>query len=172
MPVNTSVFVSLLFATVLAAACGGGAMPEETMTTPADPAPINEVRSQYEAAFNAGDTAGIAALFAEDAVSLPDHRSAAEGRAAIQQDLQGVFDQYTTNITITPLDTEISGDLAHEHGTFEITLTPKAGGEAMMDDGKYLVILKREADGSWKLHHTIHNSNNPPPGMSSQEDVG
>ena len=30
---------------------------------------------------------------------------------------------------------------------------------------KYLVIMKREADGSWKVHHSINNSNNPPPGM-------
>jgi ketosteroid isomerase-like protein len=54
------------------------------------------------------------------------------------------------------------GDIAHEHGTFSVTVTPKAGGNAMTNTGKYLVILKRGSDGTWLIHHDIDNANEPP----------
>ena len=152
---------ALLLCTVLLATACGTTPPAQTTMAPADPAPINDLRTRFAAAYNAGDAAGVADLYAEDAVSMPDHHAAVVGKAAIQQYLQELFAQYTANLTITPVDTEISGDLAHEHGTFAMTVTPKAGGNAMTDNGNYLVILKRQADGSWKIHHDMDNSSNP-----------
>jgi uncharacterized protein (TIGR02246 family) len=146
---------------MLAAACGGAA-PEPAASAAADPAPINELRANYLAAYNAGDAAAVAALFADDAISLPDHHAALQGRAAIQEYFEGIFAQYAVTMTVTPVDTEIIGDLAHEHGTYTIQVTPKAGGETVNDDGKYIVILKRGADGVWKIHHDIDNSNRMP----------
>ena len=155
---------AILAAIVSAAACGGSSTP----ATPGDTAPIAEVRDKYVAAFNAGDAAGVAALFAEDAVSMPDHHVALAGRAAIESYMRDTFAQYTTNITVTPGETEVMGDIAHEHGSFTTTITPKAGGSAMTDTGKYLVILKRGSDGQWLIHHDIDNTNVAPPMPSSQ----
>jgi len=56
------------------------------------------------------------------------------------------------------------GDMAHEHGTYTATATPKAGGEPTTDNGKYLVIFERGADGTWRLVHDIDNSSEPEPG--------
>jgi len=146
----------------LMSACGGAApAPEPAAATPGDPAPINDVRNRYIAAYNAGDAAALAALFAEDAISLPDHGSALEGRAAIQKHFETVFSGVTANISVTPGDTEVTGDIAHEHGTFSVTVTPKAGGAATTETGKYLVVLKREADGAWRVHHDIDNATAP-----------
>ena len=151
-------------AIVSAAACGGSSTP----ATPGDTTPVAEVRNKYVAAFNAGDAAGVAALFAEDAVSLPAHHAALEGRAAIESYMRDTFAQYTTNITVTPGETEVVGDIGHEHGAFTITMTPKTGGNAMTDTGKYLVVLKRGSDGRWLLHHDIDNTTAPPPTPASQ----
>lgn len=149
----------LVGAAMLAVACGGGTEP----ATSADPAPVNELRSKYQAAFSAGDAAGLAALFTDDAVSLPDHHAALEGKAAIQQYFQDLFAQYNATMTLMPADTEVVGNFAHEHGSFTIKVTPKAGGETVTDDGKYLVVLERGADGVWKIHHDADNSNRMPP---------
>jgi uncharacterized protein (TIGR02246 family) len=130
------------------------------------------VRSRYQAAYNAGDAAAVAALYTDDAISMPDHHAALEGKAAIQQYLQEMFAQYTHSLNVTPGDTEITGDLAHEHGTFSLTVTPKAGGNAMTENGKYLVVLKRQADGSWLIHHDIENAGNPHPGMPMSGQAG
>ena len=148
----------LLFSIVIGAACTSST-PQPATT---DTAPIDDVRNRYVAAYNSGDAAGVAALFAEDAVSMPDHAPALVGRAAIENSLKQTFAQTSVNITVTPGETEITGDIAHEHGTFSITVTPKAGGNAMTETGKYLVILKRGSDGTWLVHHDIDNTNAPP----------
>jgi len=160
MSFKFSISALLLCAVSLLTACGT-TPPAQTAVAPADPAPINDLRARFAAAYNAGDAAAVAELYTDDAVVMPDHHAAVVGKAAIQQYLQGLFAQYTANLTITPGDTEITGDLAHEHGTFAMTVTPKAGGNAMTDNGNYLVILRRQADGSWKIHHDIDNSSNP-----------
>jgi len=41
-------------------------------------------------------------------------------------------------------------------------MTPKAGGKTIKLDGKYLTILERQADGSWKIAIDCFNSNVPP----------
>jgi len=149
-----------LSAIVLAAACGGSSNPA---ATPGDTAPIDEARNQYIAAYNAGDAAAVAALYADDAISMPDHHAALTGKAEIESYLRDTFGKYNSNITITPGETEVMGDVAHEHGTFTVSMTPKDGGNAMTDTGKYLVILKRGSDGRWLLHHDIDNTDVPPP---------
>jgi ketosteroid isomerase-like protein len=37
------------------------------------------------------------------------------------------------------------------------------GGQAMIDKGKYLVVMKRQVDGSWKVAVDIWNSDLPQP---------
>jgi uncharacterized protein (TIGR02246 family) len=149
-------------AAVLAVACGGGGV-QPAATTQADLAPINAVRTAFQTAYNAGDAAALAALYTDDAISLPDHHEAIQGKAAIQRYYEDeIFKQYTVTIAIMPGDTEINGNLAHEHGTYTIAVTPRAGGDKMTDDGKYVVILKRGADGVWRIHHDIDNSKRLP----------
>ena len=45
----------------------------------------------------------------------------------------------------------VAGDLAVLRAFFEETLTLKAGGEPTELSGSWLMVLKKQADGSWKL---------------------
>jgi uncharacterized protein (TIGR02246 family) len=143
--------------------CAPAPAPEEQASTPADPAPIDAVRDKYAAIYNSGDVAGLADLYTDDAVVMNNHEPAASGKQAILQQAQATVDQFDFNISITPVDTQIVNDLAYEHGTATVSLTPKAGGDAMQQTGSYVVILKRGADGAWRLHREIGNSNQPMP---------
>ncbi len=116
-----------------------------------------------------GDAAAAAATYTDDAVMMPAHRPAVEGRQAIQDSYQAVFQGNTAKIALTALETQVAGDWAYDRGTHAITITPKAGGSAMEDSGKYLVILKRQADGSWKVYRDIDNSNNPIPAPAAKK---
>jgi uncharacterized protein (TIGR02246 family) len=151
---------ALLIGVGLMAACSQPPAPAPAPET--DTAPIGELRTSFQTAFNAGDAGAVAALYADDAVLQPDHHAAVAGKAAITQYYQEMFGQATMNLAITPGETERMGDIGHEHGTFTITVTPKSGGNAMTDQGNYLVIAKRGTDGSWKLHHDIDNTDHPP----------
>jgi ketosteroid isomerase-like protein len=53
---------------------------------------------------------------------------------------------------------ERAGDYAIETGTVTVTVQPE-GKAAQTSNGKYVVVWKRQTDGSWQLHHDIWNDN-------------
>jgi ketosteroid isomerase-like protein len=52
--------------------------------------------------------------------------------------------------------------MAFSLGTYTPSLTPKEGGSKTTIDGKWLDILKRQADDSWKIYVLRVNFNAPP----------
>lgn len=154
---------TLCLASLLLLVLGCQPAPDQEASAPPDPAPVNAVRDQYASMYNSGDVSGLGALYTDDAVVMNNNQPAAIGKEAILQRAQGMIEQFDVNISITPGDTQMMADLAYEYGTFSLTLTPKAGGDPMQNEGNYLVILKRGADGSWRLHREIGNSNQPMP---------
>jgi uncharacterized protein (TIGR02246 family) len=156
---QTLCFVPLLSIAFLA--CQPAPPPEQAAAPPPDPAPINALRDQYAAMYNSGDVSAIGNLYTDDAVVMNNQQPAVSGKPAIQQSAEALVQQFAVNISISPADTQIAGDLAYEHGSYTISLTPKAGGAAMQNTGNYIVVLTRGADGSWKLHREIGNNNQP-----------
>jgi uncharacterized protein (TIGR02246 family) len=142
-------------------ACQPASPPEQAAATPPDPAPINALRDQYASMYNSGDVSAIGNLYTDDAVVMNNQQPEVSGKPAIQQKATELVQQFTVNISISPADTQIAGDLAYEHGSYTMSMTPKAGGAAMQNTGNYIVVLKRGADGSWKLHREIGNNNQP-----------
>ena len=60
-------------------------------------------------------------------------------------------------------ETQLAGDnWAFERGAYNITLTPKTGGQPIRDTGKYITIYSRANDGQWLMAQDIWNSNNQP----------
>ena len=53
----------------------------------------------------------------------------------------------------------ILGDLAYSHGTLEYEITPKEGGETRSYSVKFLDVLEKQVDGSWKIAIDCHNYN-------------
>jgi len=142
--------------TMAACAASEPAAPVHDMA--ADLAAIAKVRDGYAAAFKAGDAAAIAALFEADAPVMEPGQSTATGPAAIEAAMKATFGMMTPGeITITVGKTTVVGDLAYETGTYKSTMTP-TGGEMMTDEGRYLVVLHRQADGGWKLAADMGNS--------------
>ena len=72
-----------------------------------------------------------------------------------------MLDRFAFNMKISNEEVRAGGDWAFARGTYQATLTPKAGGAAGSIDGKYMTILTRQADGSWKIYRDIFNSNVP-----------
>lgn len=76
--------------------------------------------------------------------------------------MKPLFDQLIVKIAITNKEARIAGDLAFSRGIFTLSMTPKAGGETIKLSGKYLTILEKQADGSWKIARDCFNYNEPP----------
>lgn len=134
----------------------------EAAAVEAAKAAIDEVRTKYLAAENSGDAAALAAMYTDDGVYMPSNMPAAAGKAEIQARFEQMFAQMTAQGSATPASIDIAGDWAIERGSFQTTLTPKAGGDPIQNTGKYVVVSKK-TDSGWKIHYLIWNSDTPPP---------
>ena len=130
-------------------------------TTAEDSQAINAVRKQFTDAFNQGDAAAVAALYTEEANLLPPNSPMIVDRKGIQAFWQNGIDAGGRDLQLTVIELSVNGDMAYEVGKYTLTIQPEEG-EAISDNGKYLVIWKRE-NGSWKVDVAIFNSSLPLP---------
>ena len=128
---------------------------------------IDSVRQQYVDLYNQGDTAGLAGLYTEDATLYDASGGVAEGRAAVQENLQGTYDAGATQISIEATETEMLGDTAYDIGSYTFTT---AEGETVAS-GNYMVILK-QMDDEWRIHRHIANQMMPMQESEEGEDAG
>ena len=131
--------------------------------TPRDSAGIAAADSTFRAAANAGDAAALAAVYTTDASLLPPNLPLRRGRTAIKAFWAGLLDAYTLTFEIAPDVIEGRGDLAYNMGHYRFTAVPKAKSAAgFADEGKFVEILKKQSDGSWKYVVDIYNSDLAP----------
>jgi uncharacterized protein (TIGR02246 family) len=144
------------------AGCAPAAPPAPPDTTAEDTAAINALRDAWATAYNAGDATALAALYADNAIRMDNESPTAVGRSTIQEAVAAqMADAPATTITLTSEEMQVMGDHAFDRGMFSATVTPAGGGGAMTSSGRYLVLLHKQADGSWKLTHTIDNTPSP-----------
>ena len=155
-------FAMLLALTATVAAAQTAAPPKSQAGGAAVDA-IKAVADAYVKASLAGDAKAIAALYTEDAVEMPPHQPMIKGRTAIEQYYQKGFaaGSKMSTFSVSHLQTEATGDLGYDAGTYQQTMTPPGGTSPVNDSGKYVVILKR-AGSAWKVSYAIYNSDQPP----------
>ena len=151
----------LSFSMVSACAPLGERKSNEPSRSEADVEAIKSVNVVLIDAFNAGDVSTAVGLVMEGAVDLPPHRPAVVGKEAIRSFLQSDVDRFTMNFADEIVEVEIGGDLAVIWSNYTVTLTPRDGGEPIVNNGKWLKVLKRQPDGSWKFFRNIWNSDLP-----------
>jgi uncharacterized protein (TIGR02246 family) len=119
--------------------------------------------SAFRAAVNAGDATAVAAVYASDASLLPPNLPVQRGRAAIRTFWGGLLDAYTVTFEISPDIIEGRGDLAYDMGHYRFTAVPKSkSAPGIADEGKFVDILKKQPDGTWKYAVDIYNSSLAP----------
>ena len=158
--------VVLLAVLVLSASSGcrpkGGESASDVaaMISPADKVKIRSVDSAFVAATNAGDADGVAAAYADDAALLAPNLPPQKGHDAIKAFWGGLLDAYTVRFEVVSDTIEGRGDLAYNQGHYRFTAVPKAKGvPGVADEGKFLEILKKQPDGSWKYVIDMYSSN-------------
>ena len=139
----------------------GGNMPW-TASAQSDVAAINKIWELYTEGVNRGNVDLWSSLWDEKGIQMPPDAPANVGKAQIRSAVASRWPQLNIRIAITSEETWVAGNLAFSRGTFTRSVTPKAGGNTAVFDGKYLTVLKRQADGSWKIFRDIFNSNVPP----------
>jgi len=115
-------------------------------------AQIEKMDRAWEKAYNAGDAAGLAALYGADAKVLAPGVEPVSGTKAIQAFFVKDVAQGAKN-TLTLDDVVGSGDYAVETGGFVATTSDGKH----LDHGKFVTVYKKEG-GGWKIYRDTWNS--------------
>ena len=128
----------------------------------ADITALKEMLNKYATMCHAGDLDGWLSLWADDGIQMYPGAPSRVGKEQIRAGMKPAFDQFILKIVIMPeIEAKISGNLGFLRGTYTLAMIPKAGGETIDYDGKYLTILEKQNDGSWKIARDCFNSNKP-----------
>ena len=123
----------------------------------ADREAVLRAARSFSESYVRGDATALAAHFTDDAVVLPPGDSAVRGRESIRRfwarDLASIT---PTQHRTTPSAVDVVGDVAYDHGTYEILWTRR--GAAGRTSGKYLVVWRRGADGRWRMRADMWNA--------------
>lgn len=103
----------------------------------------------WEIAFNSGDTAALANLYAEDAIVVPPSLEILNAQKEIalfwaNQKLTG-----TDNFRVQTINLRRHGDVIYESAVWIATVT--SNGVATDLNGEMTNVIARQEDGSWKI---------------------
>ena len=151
----------LVFA-VLSLALLTGCQPGVAPLTDEDIAALNNLTAAFVQATLAGDCDASNAVLAENAVLLPQDEPMIEGRAAMIAACEAE-EATVQDFTITSAQIDGYGDLAFDRGTWSETLVFEGMTEPLTLSGKYVLVSRKQADGSWLWTVLIWNLDAPLP---------
>jgi ketosteroid isomerase-like protein len=126
----------------------------------ADKSDIAALAAVWEKEYNAGNLAGVVALYASNGCRMPPNQEAVHGSDAILAQLKAGKDRGLAKVKIAVTSAESSGDLRYGIGTYEIT----GADGSHVDHGKWMLVSKK-LNGAWKTQCDIFNSDMPMPAM-------
>ena len=160
-------FVCLIAMLIPACAPEPEPAPEPTVDIQAEEAAFKEMYQKWDIAFKAGDADGLADLYTDDAVrmvpDIPAWKGKEEIRAGFAKQLATGPEKYTIEVENIVEDIVISGVWACVRGIGNATWNPKSEGEAIHSNAKFISLVKRQSDGSWKIEWDIWNADGPVP---------
>ena len=147
----------LLLVALTLAGCSGRDASDQAEVS-ASKVELGQMNRDFAAALNAKDAQAAAALYTEDAVLIPPGEPLVRGREAIEEYWRGAIESGgVRDVSVETMDALSSGSLGYETGSFILTANGPDG-EAVIDRGRYIELLRREPDGRWLSTHGIWNA--------------
>jgi ketosteroid isomerase-like protein len=122
-----------------------GALQDQTLGN------LAKIREEWVHDLHSKQLEPILKFYAPDAAFLQPNGDRITGSAALRSLFQNIMTTFTSDLTLHSRNLEASGDLAYDSGDFEESLTNLATGAKIASKGSYVVIYKRQSDGSWKI---------------------
>ena len=108
---------------------------------------LGQLARQFSAAYMRGDAAAMADLYTSDAVIFPERSEQITGREAIRRYWTLGPGRRVTRHVLRPTRIVVDGEHAYDYGTFEVA-GERDGIAWGPSRGKYVVVWRREKDGS------------------------
>jgi ketosteroid isomerase-like protein len=135
-----------------------GAMLAAVPVVAADKSDLAGRAAVWEKEYNAGNLAGVQALYASDGCRMPPNTKAVQGSEAILEQIKAGKDKGWAKVKIVVTSADSNGDLAYGTGTYELT----GADGSHVDHGKWMNVSKK-SNGIWKIQCDIFNSDMPMP---------
>ena len=114
-------------------------------------AAFDRAYEEFSRAYREADPAGVAALYTEEAWYLSPGDSIQQGQVVRHFEWLSSYESGTGPVVeFEILDREISGDLGYDIGYYSIRAADAPEGSG--SGGKFIVVWKRGADGTWRIH--------------------
>ena len=123
--------------------------------------PVAESHQRFISAVLAADVPGIVSLYSENTVSMPHNDSTLYGRKELQEWHEEYFTDFRVE-TFAEIEREVTmfDGWAVERWAYMVAIQPLKGGERIRDDGRFLMLWKREG-GLWQIEQSMMNSMRP-----------
>ena len=146
-------FLRLLGAACFAAILSSSVLAQQVIDQTARQA-MDETAKSFQTAYNAGNAAGIAALFTKDGVYLTPAGTALSDPQSIAAAINGRIKAGWTKETVSPSGAHAAGNMVWGYGDYSIVGTGPNEGKQI--GGKYSMVLSREGD-KWLINMLIGN---------------
>jgi uncharacterized protein (TIGR02246 family) len=126
-------------------------------------AAVKAVEGEMLAAFQAKDAAKLTSHYAPNAMLAIPGRTV-QGTAAITKANADDLADPAFSLTFVNGTTDVasSGDLAYTSGTFNVSYTDPKTKAVVKQNGTYVTVFRKQADGSWKAVADIATPGAPP----------
>jgi uncharacterized protein (TIGR02246 family) len=156
-----------LLAVLALAAVFAGCRPAPSPTPDtrdADAKAIRDLETAWNQAAVARDLDKITSFYTEDASILDSYAPTITGIAAIRAVTKDSLADKNLFMSFTSSKIEVakSGDLAYSQGTYTWTGTDPKTRKVMTEQGKFVNVYRKQADGAWKIAADIGNPDAPP----------
>jgi len=138
-------------------------------TSEADKKAIKEVESAWVKTASTKDVDAFVNYYADDGQVLMPNAPLFTGKPAIKEALKPMMADPNFSITFMPTRVEVSksGDMGYTQGPYKMTFSDQRGNK-FEDEGKYLTVYRKLADGSWKAVEDTFMSDLPLPPPPNQ----
>jgi len=123
---------------------------------------LREVDRKWSEAAATKDVDKVVSFYAENAIVLPPNAVIAQTKDSVRAIWKELLDTPGLRISWMAQKVEVakSGELGYVSGTYELQMNDPSG-KPVNDRGKYLEVMKRQSDGSWKCVADTWNSDLP-----------
>lgn len=112
---------------------------------------IRELIETWLRATQAGDIDTVLNLMSQDAMFMSAGQPPMIGREAFARGLTKVLSENVIESTSEIAEVVVCGDLAYCRAKLTVTITSKHGQLPILRNGDTLSVLRKEADGKWRL---------------------
>ncbi len=158
--------VVVLWALTFAGVACSPSAPEQSSLSEGDLIAIRALAAAHLEAVINRNADSVAALYTEDAVQMPPNRPIVEGREGIHAALAAGPETFMDRVSfwgVTPSQEGYEGGLVYNWGTYWLTVSRPGSTEQVPYAGKYLVLLRKHATGSWSIAREIWTADQPSP---------